>query len=610
MKKQNQTIRFIPSVREGNGTGHLRRCLEMAEAINNSTSFAGAIKASVLVERGLDQGSHSGTLQAVDSILESFAAVPVDFEAAGSPADLTVIDRRNSSNAYVESLRMNNTMVVGLDEGGTGRAFCDYLIDSFPLSRRRSLPNLHLPAPGSPEFRRSEPVTAFNSIIVTFGGEDHAGLTPLLCSTLVEKVHIAAGEITAVRGPSAPEWELPDGIKLLDKPSRLKELLHGYDLVITSFGITAYEALASGAAVLLVNPSRYHEKLSRVAGFPSVGVRRVKLNRMRRIMADPVSYSRALEELKTTLIGTGWDPGGNGPAGTAEVIASLPHLPPAECPLCGGLPGPAVARFHDRTYFRCSSAGLIVLTRFDWHDTVYDETYFFEEYKAQYGKTYLEDFQNIRELARMRLKIIKKLSHAAGDLLDAGCAYGPFLAAAAEAGFNCYGIDISPSAVRYVTEKLGLPAVVSDFIAFNPGEHFDTVRFDCLTMWYVIEHFRELRAALELASRLVKPGGVFAFSTPNGAGISGKLSLKRFLEASPLDHFTVWSPRSARVVLERFGFKVRRIRVTGHHPERFPGVSGKRRGFGYKLCMIASRMLKLGDTFEVYAVRRMGDRDE
>ncbi len=601
MKKHARTIQFIPSVREGNGTGHLRRCLEMAEAMNESTRFNGVISASLLFER--DPENESPALSAVDSILDTYAAVPVRFETSNSASDLTVIDRRESTSAYVESLRRGN-MVIGLDEGGPGRGYCDYLIDTLPSARGRSLPNVSMPVSGSPKSRRIEPVTSFDSIIVTFGGEDPADLTPSVCTTLVEKMHIAAGRITAVRGPSARAWELPDGIAVLDKPPRLRELLHGYELVITAFGLTAYEALAAGVAVLLVNPSRYHEKLSRAEGFPSAGIRRIHIDRLSRIMSDPVGYFRKMEKLKSDLVAAGWNPDDDGPAATAEVIASLPFAPPIECPVCGGLSAPAVERFRDRTYFRCSCTGLIFLTRFDQFDPVYDEAYFFDEYKAQYGKTYLEDFKKIRDFARLRLKAITKISSTRGKLLDVGCAYGPFLSAAVEIGFKCYGIDVAPSAVEYVTDQLGLPAAVSDFATFDPTEYFNTVRFDCLTMWYVIEHFRELGAALELAAKLVKPGGIFAFSTPNGAGISGKRSLRKFLEASPRDHFTVWSPRSARLVLDRYGFSVRKIRATGHHPERFPGVLGVSSGWGYKLSMAISRLFRLGDTFEVYAVRR------
>ena len=594
MKKNLRTIQFIPSVEEGNGTGHLRRCLEMADVINESNRFDGEVSASLLFE---ELGSH--TLSAVDSILAAFASVPVSFETS-STADLTVIDRRESTKGYVESLRMSR-VVVGLDESGKGRGFCDYLIDTFPHSDRRSPPNLNIHAVGTPENRRTDPVGSFDSIIVTFGGEDPAGLTPLVCRALTEKMHLPAEKITAVRGPSAGEWALPAGISRLYKPDNLRDLLHRYDLVITSYGLTAYEALASGTAVILVNPSRYHEKLSRMEGFTTAGVRRVRVALLRKILADPAGYYRSIKELKSGLLSRGWNPEEGGPAGTAEKIACLAGSPAQVCPCCGGLPGPAVARFLDRTYYRCSRSKLIFLARFDRNEPTYDEAYFFDEYKAQYGRTYLDDFQHIRSLALPRLKSIKKILRRTGSLLDVGCAYGPFLSAASDAGFEAFGIDIAPSAVEYVSNRLGFPAFVSDFTRNDPASFFDSGSFDCVTMWYVIEHFRDLHGALELAADMVNPGGVFAFSTPNSAGISGKRSIRKFLSSSPTDHFTVWSPFAARRVLRRYGFRVRKIRVTGHHPERFGPLFEKKRLILHNLGMMASRIFRLGDTFEVYA---------
>jgi hypothetical protein len=103
---------------------------------------------------------------------------------------------------------------------------------------------------------------------------------------------------------------------------------------------------------------------------------------------------------------------------------------------------------------------------------------------------------------------------------------------------------------------------------------------------------------------------VFAFSTPNAAGISGRRNLGEFLERSPGDHVTVWTPRIARRVLARYGFEVKRIRVTGHHPERFPAAGGiSPDGVLARVLRAASRILGLGDTFEVYAVMRGGPGD-
>jgi hypothetical protein len=74
-----------------------------------------------------------------------------------------------------------------------------------------------------------------------------------------------------------------------------------------------------------------------------------------------------------------------------------------------------------------------------------------------------------------------------------------------------------------------------------------------------------------------------------------------FLKESPFDHISIWNPAITKELLMRFGFRVKRIRVTGHHAERFPGLSKIKSKSGYKIMNLISRVLSLGDTFEVYA---------
>ncbi|MCL1931675.1 MAG: hypothetical protein FWF55_07655, partial [Treponema sp.] len=101
--------------------------------------------------------------------------------------------------------------------------------------------------------------------------------------------------------------------------------------------------------------------------------------------------------------------------------------------------------------------------------------------------------------------------------------------------------------------------------------------------------------------------GVLAFATPSFTGISGRASLKKFLERSPADHWTIWSPAVAKKVLKTAGFTVKKVVNSGHHPERFP-LLGKYARSGksplYGLLLAISKIFSLGDTFEVYAVRR------
>jgi 2-polyprenyl-3-methyl-5-hydroxy-6-metoxy-1,4-benzoquinol methylase len=255
---------------------------------------------------------------------------------------------------------------------------------------------------------------------------------------------------------------------------------------------------------------------------------------------------------------------------------------------------------------------MVYMVRLNQPPVEYEEDYFFGAYKRQYGKTYLEDFPAIAAQGKRRLGIIKSIlagptaaspESAAPALLDIGCAYGPFLQAAAEEGFRPLGIDPAAEAVAHVRGKLGLEAV-RGFFSGDPGpEILGDRRFDVVSLWYVIEHFPDPGRALEAIRRLLKPGGVLAFSTPSLRGISGRRSLKGFLEESPPDHFTLWDPRRCGKLLRRKGFILKKIIVSGHHPERFPLAGPLAAGGGplYRLLLALSRLFRLGDTFEIYA---------
>jgi SAM-dependent methyltransferase len=372
-------------------------------------------------------------------------------------------------------------------------------------------------------------------------------------------------------------------------------------LVLTHFGITAFECLHAGTAVLLVSPSAYHEKLARRSGFASLGRGTKKLK-------DSLTPP-AMEELyrRCRHLAERYGLAGTVDQSLGDRIAVMDPDAFRICPICGEEKNRTLARFPDRTCRICSRCGMVHLFRSVPPQIRYGGDYFFQEYKRQYGKTYLEDVPGLMQNGRIRLgRIIKLLPPGKrGALLDIGCAYGPFLAAAREKGFSPLGMDPSEEAIRHVKAELNLPGIRG----FFPGDIAGIVpeQFTVISLWYVIEHFREPRRVLETIHRLLEPGGIIAFSTPSFSGISRRCSLRTFLEKSPADHRTIWTPRHCGNILAAFGFDLKRIVVTGHHPERFPLFRGKfrdKRGPAYRILYGISRLFGLGDTFEVYAIKR------
>ncbi|MFO7730766.1 MAG: class I SAM-dependent methyltransferase [Spirochaetia bacterium] len=627
------SYRFLwaPSVTPGNGTGHLRRALEWCVQLLHSFPHASVgifIKPSEWQDVFYEMAANSG--------LDSSCFLHDGYSITSSKWDFLLIDRRATGKSEFLWWSRTGIPMIGVDEGGPQRRYFSYLLDTFPLPPRFGQANLVEPGLLSlPERKKTAPTasrTRFHSVLVSFGGEDPAHLTELCTRWLLEQGGFAGSEITVVLGPLFGPRSLPQEVKVLKAPAKLSEQLWEFDLLCTSFGLTAYEAAYAGCGVILLNPSSYHRRLSRLAGFPSVGVRRIHSRRFLRFIASP---AEVLQATKKAAPQEKRSPG--------EFLGRLRPPEVRDCPVCGRLGAKPVLRSVDRSFFRCAHCGLLYQLDFQRPEQPrYKENYFFDEYRSQYGRSYLEDFDAIKKMGTGRIAEIHRLRRkhstgaASGDdgeaprLLDVGCAYGPFLSAAYEAGYQTEGIDPAASAVDYVRNELELTAWNGRFEDFKLDLKGHQNRYDVISMWFVLEHFSRVDRILCKANSCLRMGGLLAFSTPNSTGISATRSLKGFLEQSPRDHHTVWSPAIARRVFPRFGFKIRKVRVTGHHPERFPCMeaavfqyknTGKTvpnaiRKMMFSLFEWVSRAARLGDTFELYAEKvseisyNIGESDE
>lgn len=481
--------------------------------------------------------------------------------------DIIILDNRESDRYLYDKLK-NIAPIVAIDEGGDARDYIPYCIDILPnfLESEANYFNpglLDLPI-------KEKRNRVLENILVTFGGQDPYNLTQKIVDEYKDKYNV-----TTVIGPLFKKKEF--GVNKLENPDNFKELIYDYDLVITSFGITAYESIASGVPVALLNPTTYHKELSNKAGFYSLDDKLF------------INYKKATKVLNKIDIGT--------PENLIDFIYDL-EVSNSGCPLCGRKNNSIIRRFKDKSYYNCFHCSMDYMLSHK-KDTVYADDYFFTDYKKQYGKTYLEDFEHIQDVGNSRIRWILKKIKKGDSLLDIGCAYGPFLKASEKNGLQAFGIDISYQAIEYIKNHLSLPAVRSPFPLSKPLG-FKTP-FNAITMWYVIEHFKNLDDVLSQVNSLLSDGGVFAFSTPNASGISGRKEYKKFLYNSPSDHFTLWSPVSAKKVLKEYGFKVYKINITGHHPERFGRIVKGR--FMMNIFMLISRIFRLGDTFEVYSIK-------
>lgn len=595
------TVLLVPSVKKGQGTGHLRRCLSLA--IENKWDVYIPTDASLNQVREL-------VLDAQKKGLEKFHIVENLNELSYYSVVITDLFR---TDEVVATKFSEKAIVIAMDEGTENNDYADYVFDVLPSANKNRIVNICAPYLISrPEKIRSakEKLNVLRNALVVLGGEDPAELTFDAVLALCQNELYVTAIVSSEEEKQKNEKELPERYRKFAKfilpVEDLKNKLFNYDLVITHYGFTAFEASSANCAVILLGTTSLHMELSKNYGFKCLAPSQINANNIKELLEkkDNLYMEEYVKESETL----------------AEFTKKLSLGKHFVCPICQKTDvskNKIISRVSDRTYRRCNDCGMIYL---GWSvkekQTEYNHAYFFEDYEKQYGKTYLDDFEYIKSQCVRRIGQIdflyrhsthKTMNSITPSVLDIGCAMGPFLSAANDSGWQVFGTDISQDAVDYVQKDLKFPALCSSFPSGNFETEFGVDKFDAVTMWYVIEHFQNLDSVLKKVSELVHKGGIFAFSTPSGSGVSAKYNREIFFKQSPSDHFSIWELNRVKSILAKYGFEVLRIVSTGIHPERFPIVQKnkiKQNSFSFKLLTSYSKMFKLGDTFEIYCKKK------
>ena len=154
----------------------------------------------------------------------------------------------------------------------------------------------------------------------------------------------------------------------------------------------------------------------------------------------------------------------------------------------------------------------------------------------EFSQVYYSDLINNQDIYNQNKLITifesMKLLPKNGKVLDIGCFNGYFLDLLKDKGYETYGVDASTSAVAQCVKNghLAFEANLEESIPYE--DNF----FDAVTGLEIIEHLADTDTLINEIKRVLKPGGILIFSTPNFFSLSRRLmtlfGINPYFEAS------------------------------------------------------------------------------
>lgn len=231
------------------------------------------------------------------------------------------------------------------------------------------------------------------------------------------------------------------------------------------------------------------------------------------------------------------------------------ELEHVDCPVCG--PSRTRVWLDDgkpTRYVRCLDCGTVYASprasrrsRYAWLDNTYSVS---------------DDVFTLTETRRsaLQLESLYIQKHITGGrLLDVGCSIGAFFEYFPQASWDRHGVELSPSAARYATEKNHCEVRVGTILeAAFENNYYDLISL-IDTLYYLDDPASDF---LEI-HRVLKPGGIIAVEVAGQAymlarnyGLIPRLLDRRWSRATSDSSYIFWfNPIGLKKLLTNTGFK-------------------------------------------------------
>lgn len=229
---------------------------------------------------------------------------------------------------------------------------------------------------------------------------------------------------------------------------------------------------------------------------------------------------------------------------------------------------------------------------------------------SRFQKIFRKIINKHKFLARLFIKDQLYFDHKKGRLLDVGTGNGNYLSVLQSWGWDAYGIEINPEAVKSA-KKSGLKKIFQGTVFSHkfPANYFDVIRYS-----HVIEHVLLPKKELQKVFNLLKPGGKVIIDLPNINSIFFQIFRQYWYPLETPRHLWQFSDKTIESLLLRTGFEKINIHyiqpsktfiwslklmVSQSNVESKPGIIGN----FFSLFLKITTIFKKSDILEVTAYK-------
>ena len=135
-------------------------------------------------------------------------------------------------------------------------------------------------------------------------------------------------------------------------------------------------------------------------------------------------------------------------------------------------------------------------------------------------------------------------------ILDIGCFNGIFLKGAKDLNWEVYGTEVSSDVIKHAVQNTdGGDIRYGELEEINYPDNY----FDVIVLLDVIEHLPDPYKTVKEINRILRPGGLLYFDTPNFNSLERYIVGKKLHTIFPW-HFYYFTPSSVKNLLKQSGF--------------------------------------------------------